>query len=131
VVLGHGDLHVEHVRISGDRVVAMYDWDVLVRAPEPFVTGRAVGGFTADWSIDEPAVVPRASEVLDFVRDYERARGSSFTAPQRGTILAHWVEMTAYAARLEQAKRDAGLPHRPTYEHRLREHGPELLDDGG
>ncbi len=126
-VVGHGDWHIEHLRIADGQVVAVYDWASAIRAPEPFLVGCAVGGFTADWSVDEPAFVPRASEMQEFLNAYERARERPFDASQRATVHAHWVEMTAYAARLEIAKRDAGLPSHETYAHRLREHGESLL----
>jgi hypothetical protein len=62
--LGHGAWHVEHVRLEGTRAVAVYEWDSLMEAPEQVLVGCAVGGFTADWSVDDPPVVARLAVAL-------------------------------------------------------------------
>jgi aminoglycoside phosphotransferase (APT) family kinase protein len=130
LVVGHGDWHAEHLRVAGGSAVAVYDWDSLVRAPEPFLVGCAVAGFTADWSVDEPPAVPSLAEAEAFTRAYEAARGAAFTAFERTTIHSHWVELTAYAARLELARAAAGLPVSGRYERELAEHGERLLVAG-
>lgn len=127
-VLGHGDWHVEHLRLDGDRTVAVYDWDSLVEAPEPFLLGCAVGGFTADWSVDAPPVVPTRAEATQFVADYESARRRRFSDAERTTIDAHWVEMTAWASRMELAHERSGRERRARYRHELAAHGAGLLD---
>jgi hypothetical protein len=127
LVIGHGDWHVEHLRLAGDRAAAVYDWDSLLEAPEPFIVGCALGGFTADWSVDEPPVVPSREAATRFVADYEEARGRRFSPSERATTDAHWLEMTAYAARIELAREQAGLAATATYRDALAKHA-ECLD---
>jgi hypothetical protein len=126
-VVGHGDWHAEHVRVAGGRVTAVYDWDSLMRAPEPFLVGCAVAGFTADWSRHEPPVVPPLASAETFLERYEAARGAPFSPAERTTVRAHWVEITAYAARLELAREAAGLPAGDRYRAELAEHGARLI----
>lgn len=127
LVIGHGDWHVEHLRLDGDHAAAVYDWDSLLEAPEPFLVGCAVGGFTADWSVDEPPVVPSREVATRFVADYEEARGRRFSPAERATTDAHWLEMTAYAARIELAREQAGLAATRSYRAELADHA-ECLD---
>ncbi|HWC08915.1 MAG TPA: phosphotransferase [Solirubrobacterales bacterium] len=129
LVIGHGDWHVEHLRLNGGDAAAVYDWDSLLEAPEPFLVGCAVGGFTADWSVDEPPVVPDREVATRFVADYEEARGRRFSPAERATTDAHWLEMTAYAARIELAREEAGLAATRSYRGELAEHA-ECLDLG-
>lgn len=123
LVTGHGDWHLEHLRLRDGRPSATYDWDSVVRAPEAFIVGCAVGGFVADWSRDEPPVVPSFSQMAEFVGDYEHARGCPFAEPEREVIHAHWVEMTAYGARVEVARERAGRSATDRYRSSLAEHG--------
>ncbi len=127
LVIGHGDWHVEHLRLDGDRAAADNDWDSLLEVPEPFLVGCALGGFTADWSVDEPPVVPNREVAIRFVADYEEARGRRFSPAERATADAHWLEMTAYAARMELAREQAGLAATPSYRDELAKHA-ECLD---
>jgi hypothetical protein len=115
---------VEHLRFADGAVVAVYDWDALVRASEPYLVGCAVAGFTADWRVDEPPLVPRHDEAVEFVGDYEAARGAPFTAAERAAVLGHWLELTAYAARVEHAR---GGDRR--YRTALEQHAEAVLAD--
>jgi len=130
LVIGHGDWHVEHLRLDGAKAAAVYDWDSLLEAPEPFLVGCAVGGFTADWSVDEPPVVPNREAATRFVADYEEARGRRFSPAERATTDAHWLEMTAYAARIELAQEEAGLAATRSYRAELSEHAERLIASG-
>jgi hypothetical protein len=103
----------------------VYDWDGLMRASEPFLVGCAVGGFTADWTADRPPVVPGYAEAVAFVADYEQARGAPFGDGERAAVLGHWLEMTAYAARVEHA-RGSGRRYRDA----LDAHADAVLADG-
>jgi hypothetical protein len=126
--IGHGDWHVEHLRLEGGVAVATYDWDSVLEAPEPFIVGCAVGGFTADWSVDEPPIVPTHAIARRFVADYEAARGRRFTTAEHTTIEAHWLEMTAYAARVELAREGAGLESITAYRDELTRHAAEMAE---
>jgi Ser/Thr protein kinase RdoA (MazF antagonist) len=128
-VVGHGDWHVEHVRIAGGRPVAVYDWDALVRASEPFLVGCAVGGFTADWRVDEPPVVPTLEEAGGFIAGYAAARQRPFSSDEHAAILGHWLEMTAYAARVELAREVAGVATSRRYRDALAGGAAEVLVD--
>jgi hypothetical protein len=127
-VVGHGDWHIEHVRLGSRGVAAVYDWDSAMLAPEPFLVGSALGGFTAGWRLDEPAV-PSFALATAFVGDYESARPRRFDRDERVTALCHWVEMTAFAARVERAREQAGLAGGRRYRDELAAHAEAVLRD--
>ncbi len=96
--LGHCDWRVEHVRFSGDEIVATYDWDSIARAPELRIVGVVAHGFTADWSQDAIRRVPTIDGILGFIADYEHARGRPFTAAEHRGARAWAVYSIAYGA---------------------------------
>jgi hypothetical protein len=96
---GHCDWRVEHVRFQGDAIVATYDWDSVALVPEIRMVGVDAHGHTADWSQDAVRRVPTCEGILGFIADYERARGSPFTAAEhRGARAwaAYWIAYGAW-----------------------------------
>ena len=76
-VLTHVDFRVEHLRVDGDELVAVYDWDSLCVDHEAVAVGQVAHVFTIDWS-QPVAHVPTLEEATAFVEDYEQARGHPF-----------------------------------------------------
>lgn len=97
-LLGHCDWRVEHLRFTGDRLVATYDWDSLSTRTETCIVGVNAHGHTADWSQEAVRRVPTADGVLGFIADYERARGRPFTAAEHHAARAWAVYWIAYGA---------------------------------
>lgn len=102
-VIGHCDWRVENLRMEGDRIVAIFDWDSVATLPEPALVGGNAAGFTADWT--DPMREPRPSrdESRRFVSAYESARGHPFTRNEIDTANAAYVYTLAYAARCEHS----------------------------
>ena len=98
VVVGHSDWSVKNFAFSGDQVAAVYDWDSLAVDFEPVFVGQAVPAFPATWYI-ETAVAPTPEEAAAFVREYESARGRSFTAAEMELVRAAADYAMAYSAR--------------------------------
>jgi hypothetical protein len=130
-VLGHIDWSVKNLGWDGAAVVAVYDWDSLVVAPEPVLVGEAARGHTATWDRPvEPAPTPEGAAA--FVRDYEVARGRPFSAAERRTAAAAALYAAAYIARCEHAvARAGGDVQRGSFRDRLRRHGAGWFDFGG
>lgn len=107
LVIGHTDWRPEHVRIADGRIRAVYDWDSLLRVPEP----RLVGSVSAHFTVyDHRALdrVPTPEESAAFVAAYEAARGEPFTAVEHEAIAAARTYARCYTARCEH-----GIPGRP------------------
>ena len=97
-VLGHCDWRVEHLRFSGERLVASYDWDSLATRAETCVVGVNAHGHTADWSQAQTRRVPTPEGIPGFIADYERARGRRFTGAEHHAARAWAVYWIAYGA---------------------------------
>jgi hypothetical protein len=103
-VVGHTDWRVEHVRVDGGRVSAVYDWDSLWIVREPMLVGGNAHAFTVDWSRPELAgAYPTPEQALGFATDYEAARGRPFTPAEWRTLRGSLVWTMAYTARCEQS----------------------------
>lgn len=100
-VVTHGDWSRRNVRLGPGSVSAVYDCDSLGRLPECWAAGQAA----ATWSMsgDADDTVPAAADVAAFVRDYEQARGSAFSAAEWSAAGAAALYTLAYTARCEQA----------------------------
>lgn len=119
-VIAHSDWSARNVRLGRTRVLAAYDWDSLVLGPET----AAVGAAAATWSaLAEPGdpVAPSPEEVVEYVRDYEAARGAPFSGTERRATGGAALWVLAYTARCEHA-----LP--PEWQHRRAR--PRLEVDG-
>jgi hypothetical protein len=133
-VIGHADWRVENLRVQGDVVVAIFDWDSVVLCPEPALVGHAASSFTADWGNREIDPLPTLDESRAFVADYETARGSAFTAAERETIDAAHLYGVAYGARCEHSDATLGIFPDEGIDHGwrglLRRRGERWLDAG-
>ena len=99
-VPGHSDWSSKHFRFRGTEIVAVYDWDSVLLAPEEFLLASNAAHFTSHpphWR------APSVAETRLFVDEYERARGRPFDEGQRAAIDAVIVFSTAYTARCEHS----------------------------
>jgi hypothetical protein len=92
-VIGHGDWYDGNARVEGERVVAVFDWDLMTET-EAVLTGL---GATAN----RPAGAPTAAEANAYLRDVEDAMGRPFTATQRRAVSAAGRWVLAFNARCE------------------------------
>lgn len=102
-VVGHFDWRVENLGFEDGRIVAIYDWDSLARAPEAVIAGAAAGTYRIDWRLREPDPLPSVDEMAGFVADYEAARGHPFGVDERALLDAANLAHLAYAARCQHA----------------------------
>lgn len=127
-VVGHADWCSKHLRFRGGDVSVVYDWDSLRIDAEPAIVGRAAVTFPANRHLDGPNV-PEPDETWRFVRDYEEARGRTFSRPERWTIAAGAVYALSYLARCEHAADPEGSG-RTEYRLALPEHAAAYFRTG-
>jgi hypothetical protein len=83
-VIGHGDWYAGNVRFGDGRVVAAFDWDLMVE-DEAVLVGLSAGGFTADGA-------PTPQDVKGFIGDAAALRGGfSEEQVQAASAAARWV----------------------------------------
>lgn len=105
-VVGHVDWRAEHVHVDGaGRVLGVFDWDSLVRAPEPVLVGMAAAGFTMARLDAEP---PSVSEGEAFVAAFEAGRGVHFRRDERDLMDAAHGYVVALGARVEHGHEQSG-----------------------
>lgn len=92
-MVGHVDWSARNMRMEGDRIAAVYDWDSVFLERETTVLGSAIANL--------PSLTP--ARAIAFVRDYEDGRGPPFTRPERAGIEAAITYALCYAARCEHA----------------------------
>lgn len=109
VVAAHADWYCGNLRFDGARLVAAFDWDLFADT-EAVVAGITAGMFSIGTSV--VAGPPTAAEAAGFLRDYERARGLRFSAPDRLLAEAAVRWSIAYTARCDVTQA-AGRPPRP------------------
>ncbi|HLI56592.1 MAG TPA: hypothetical protein VKY26_06090, partial [Actinomycetota bacterium] len=114
VKTGHADWRVFNVRpASGSSPAAIYDLDSVIRDHEPLLVGRACAGYTTGGPYFE---LPRFSQALEFLRDYEECSGRCFSATERREVMAMAAYHLAYVARcahsLEHSRGTASAPPR-------------------
>lgn len=100
-VIGHLDWRVGNVAFEGGLITAIYDWDSIAMAPEPFVVGAAAAQFSADWA--SGAGLPSVEEMKAFVTEYEESRGRPFDAGERDLLDASNLVACAYGARCQHS----------------------------
>jgi hypothetical protein len=100
-IAGHSDWGTRHMRFSGRRVSAVYDWDSLELAAEAAIVGNA--SITFPTTFDRPGTrrAPTPEQAQAFVDDYSRARAEPLTRGQRMAIAARATLLAAYTARCE------------------------------
>lgn len=83
-VIGHGDWYAGNVRFEDGRVVAAFDWDLIVE-DEAVLVGLSAGGFTTDGA-------PSPDDVSGFIDDAAALRGGFSSEQTRAaTAAARWV----------------------------------------
>jgi hypothetical protein len=103
LVIGHIDWKTEHFRWNNHTLSVVHDWDSLAYVREAAMLGGAAATFTTTW--DMPVLLsPRPEEAQAFIREYESARGTPFTAAEHEIILAHETFTRAYGARCEHSR---------------------------
>ncbi len=127
-VVAHTDWSARNVRLHGDDVVAVYDWDSVARVRESTALGQAA----VTWSVtSEPggSSFPSAAGVAAFLEDYETAAGATLTGAQVRAAGAAAVWNLAYIARCEHALAASGRarPDQHGAGDRLRTDGEVLL----
>ena len=90
------------MRMGPDGIAVLYDWDAVFVDREAFVLGSAAAHFPVTWELPVPETTT-IHEVRAFLRDYERARGSNFTASELAETAAAATYARAYKARCEHA----------------------------
>jgi hypothetical protein len=99
VRVGHGDWESQNIRWSGDRPLAVHDWDSVIAQPETAIVGLASAVWPAAGAPGEAATVAQSAE---FLVGYQQAAGRQWTGPEVRDAWAAglWV-------RLFNAKKDA------------------------
>jgi hypothetical protein len=101
-VVGHLDWRVENLAFDeAGKIAAIYDWDSVALAPEPYVAGHNAAVFSADWQ--RGGGLPSLLETVEFVREYELARGRPFDAAEREMLDAAHLLHCAYGARCQHS----------------------------
>lgn len=127
-ILGHTDWRAENVRFDGERIVAVFDWESLLRTVEPVLVGAVAHAFPSDWNDPPPgSQTPSVEEVRAFVSEYEDASGRPLE--DRRAIGAGYAYATAYTARCEHALDPERVSEQGQgFRTVIDEHGAELLD---
>jgi hypothetical protein len=102
VVIAHGDWTVRNLRFRDGALVAIYDWDSLIRFRESRAVGQAAQTWNATGDAGSPPR-PDVAEIAAYVGAYETARGAPFTAVERRAIGGAALHTLAYSARCEVA----------------------------
>jgi Ser/Thr protein kinase RdoA (MazF antagonist) len=124
----HGDWRIDNVRVIGDEIVAVYDWESVGPIPETEAVAAAARTFSVDWDRDDVARFPDAAAMAAFIGAYERARGTPLTRREREHTALTMVASMAYGARCEHSIRWPEIDD--SQQRQLRTLGPALLRDG-
>ncbi len=126
-VIGHRDWSAHNMRFGRDgEVSVVYDWDSLAVGPEAVLVGGVASTFPVIWSLAVRKYPPPA-DAVDFVRDYETARGKRFDPAERIVIGAAATYSLSYTARCEHAGDPTGEPAHDSARVALRAYAPEVL----
>lgn len=96
VVVGHADWYAGNLRFAGDRVVGVFDWELLADA-EAVVVGLFAGGYLRDDA-------PTPEQVVAYLDGYDRHRPLRGAVRRAALAAARW--MLGFNARCDLA----GLP---------------------
>ena len=97
----HSDWGTKNALFREGQLRAILDWDSLERASEAGMVGRAAAQYTAQWEFPA-ALAPTREEATAFVREYQAARGRTFTADERAVVNAAADYLLAQIARQER-----------------------------
>ncbi|HYX43466.1 MAG TPA: hypothetical protein VE760_00395 [Acidimicrobiales bacterium] len=125
-LVGHVDWSANNLRLAGEEVSAVYDWDSLRLEPEPVVVAAAATHFTYTEHLDVPTL-PTQVEAQAFVSSYADCRGAPFTAQERAAVVAAATYSLAYTARCEHALEADREGDHDGARARLRAHGDRFL----
>jgi hypothetical protein len=102
VVVSHDDWNAKNMRMGPDGIAVVYDWDAVFLNHETLALGSAAAHFPMTWELDVPET-PGIDEVAAFVREYQQARGVTFTVSELAEVAASATYARAYKARCEHA----------------------------
>lgn len=96
--IGHGDWESQNIRWTGERALAVHDWDSVIAQPETAIVGLAAAVWPAAGGPGEAATVGQSA---DFIADYLAAAGARWNdrEAQHAWAAGLWV-------RLFNAKKD-------------------------
>ena len=97
--IGHGDWESQNIRWTGDRVLAVHDWDSVIAQPEVAIAGLAAAVWPA---AGEPGQAATVEQSADFLTCYQAASGAHWTHRQ---VQLAWA--AGLWVRLFNAKKDA------------------------
>lgn len=98
-VVGHTDWVWQNVAVSDGVLQAAFDWDSLAWADEPAVVGLCAGAFSQGGP--HPPDALSHHEVVAFLDDYQRARGSLFSRVEQERAGAATTWVRCYNARCQ------------------------------
>lgn len=127
IVIAHLDWSARNVRMDESGLLAVYDWDSVSVASDAVAAGQAAATWRSTGETDD-VQAPDASEIERFVASFGRARGTPFSAGERGVARAAAVWIMAYAARCEHALAQRTPWRRDRARQWLRTQAAQLLD---
>jgi phosphotransferase family enzyme len=74
-IIGHGDWYTANLRWAGDDLLAAFDWDSVIPAPEPVIVGLAAAVYPATYAGTEASI----DETQEFLDAYMSARARDFS----------------------------------------------------
>jgi len=74
-IIGHGDWYTANLRWAGDGLLAAFDWDSVIAAPEPVIVGLAAAVYPATYAGTEASI----EETQEFLDAYMSARARGFS----------------------------------------------------
>ena len=74
-IIGHGDWYTANLRWAGDGLLAAFDWDSVIAAPESVIVGLAAAVYPATFAGTEASI----DETQDFLDAYGSARARVFS----------------------------------------------------
>jgi hypothetical protein len=108
-VVGHADWWSENLRWQGRQLHVVFDWDSIVAQPEPILVGAAAYMFAATtFEIEGSATGASVAESERFLREYERARGLTWSRDDWEVAWAAGLWVAAYRAQLSQTESITG-----------------------
>jgi len=107
-VVGHGDWVCQNMRFHRSTLVAAFDWDSLIQAPEPVIAGLSAGAYTEGGT--DGGGAPSPEEVALFLADYDAQRDIRFSAAEQALASAAAAWVIGYNARCGVSVLGHGLP---------------------
>ena len=92
-MISHGDWYPANLRWQGDRLIAVHDWDSVVRLSEAGLAGVVASTFC----VTDGA--PRLDEVEEFLEAYATVRGRAWSRDEREVCWAAATWRIAFDAK--------------------------------